>query len=93
MEKLPPARNYNSLLPTEEDLQAYIAENAEEIREVNKRLDSFGEPGFRLVVEQIKDRSASQQDINRALLRLITQLASELDSLKKMIADGSGFRD
>ena len=82
MNKLPPARNYNSLLPTTKDLQAYIEENAEEIREVNKRLDMQGEPGFRLAAEEIKDRSVSQQDINRALLRTIVHLADEVESLK-----------
>lgn len=80
------ARAYNNLLPNEEDIKNYIDGNHDEIAQVNKYLQSHGEPAFELNEIKIKDYSTNQHEVNRALLQIIKQLSNEVDELRKKIS-------
>lgn len=85
LEKYHKVRPYNNLLPSQEDVGRYIEHNAHEIRRVNEYFSEHGQPEFELSELKVKDYSSNQQDINRALLKMIKYLSLEVASLNNKL--------
>lgn len=76
---------YNKLLPSDEDISAYVERHAKEIEYINKFFSENKQPVFDLSTLKNKDYNVSPWDSNRALLQLIFHLSKEIDQLKSRL--------
>ncbi|MEW5838764.1 MAG: hypothetical protein AB1717_08025 [Pseudomonadota bacterium] len=82
-----PMSEYNELLPSEDDIAEYLSHNKNEVEAINRYFEATGQRGFDLLNPRYKDYSVTQQDVNRALLKLVVYLWREVNSLKASRTD------
>lgn len=80
---------YNKLLPTQEDITEYENRFIDEIHAINTYFESIGQPGFKTGSTEVKDRSVTQNEVNRALLELIVHLEKQVNNLRNEIKKAS----